>query len=411
MTLTLLFVTPYFPYPPDNGTRVDLWGRLQFFQRCGWRIVLAICQTANLAESQADLNQPLPLPLGPVNCFFIERAPRWSPRELPEAIARLQALIDRERPQAIWCEYADLARLAAGLDRRGAHLWFRPHNFEAAHKLDKSIATLRLSRRKGDLDAVGWPVAIGRALVNGIQTIRLVYPGERLMHRIADRLFFISEGDRRAMTQLYGNRVPNDWVIPFLERAPVPVKPEKDVLEVAYLGGVYTNNVNRAGALDLIERVAPAVEAAMPGRFRFNLLGRCAREQLPVPSAPNVNIHDFVEDLSGFLTGVDIMCVPVSYGWGCKLKVVEAIASGLPVVAAPEALRGFPPHPGVFWSCRTLADYVAAFRALLAPAERERTARQGRATYLQWREQGEAVLLAALEEAAGNRSAVKAQAP
>lgn len=54
----------------------------------------------------------------------------------------------------------------------------------------------------------------------------------------------------------------------------------------------------------------------------------------------NVIITGVVDDVAPYLRASDLAVVPVEYGGGVKLKLMESLAAGLPTVAFPEALGG-----------------------------------------------------------------------
>lgn len=59
---------------------------------------------------------------------------------------------------------------------------------------------------------------------------------------------------------------------------------------------------------------------------------------------PSVRVVGAVEDVAPFLAVADIFLCPSSVGGGMQLKVVEALAAGVPTVATSAAARGLPAH-------------------------------------------------------------------
>jgi glycosyltransferase involved in cell wall biosynthesis len=134
--------------------------------------------------------------------------------------------------------------------------------------------------------------------------------------------------------------------------------------------------------------------------LRFHIVGPDGGEDPAADTASeHVVFHGFVEDLPGFMEGMDIACLPTRLGWGCKLKMAEALARGLPAVGAPATFRGVPDTPDAFIVCRSVRDYVGAFRQLLDDDFRAALGTQGREMYRQWVTNGETLLEAALHQA------------
>jgi hypothetical protein len=359
--------------------RVDIASRLRLFDEQGWRIVFVCCGEVR------DDGESTDLPDGIEFHCFPDRARKAVSAQAPA----VQAILDRERPDLVWCEYAFTAPLAAALEPHGAPIWFRPHNFELAHRREKVI--MRRKRRwRGWMDWVfsGRPARYHRL--------------ERLMFRTADRVFFISPQDQAAMMRVYRRAVDNAWLPPLVESPPCPVHPDKSPLDVIYVSANYRDAIQAAGAREFVEELAPAVEGALPDRFLFHLVGRGAHtwasgREIP----PFVRVHDFVPDLETFFQGVDVVAVPVRGGWGCKLKTVDGLVRGLPVVGSREAFRGVPAIEGAYYACDSVDDYIAAFRELLDPERRARVGEAGRTAYTGWLADGRRILVEELARIRG----------
>lgn len=386
---TILMLCPDFPYPPDMGSRIDMWGHVQFFRSQGWRIVLAVCMTPDVLASRGDTAPAFPFKL---ECHIIRRNNRWACDEPAKATADLQKIVDEVRPRVIWCEYADMANLAGSVRLDGIPLWFRPHNFELAHSMAKAMHDTPWRGRTG----FRGPSPAWQRLVRQIDLTRRIRKSEGRMHRLADRLFYISFTDLKYMKLFYPGKARRDWVLPLVDMPPVPVKSAKEVLDVVYQGSDYANNVNLAGARKLLDEIVPAVRKALPGRFRFHLTGKGGDAILgPAPDG-DVIVHGFVEHMRSFLADMDCSCVPVELGWGCKLKVIDAMASGIPLIGSPQAFRGVPITRDGPPICRTVQDYVSALTLLLNPDERRRQSEAGMSLYESWRTSAESILREAL---------------
>jgi glycosyltransferase involved in cell wall biosynthesis len=387
-------ICPELPYPPTgSANKVDIWGRVLFFISNGWRIVLVICSYVENLPSQDKPAASLPRELN-IDVCYTPRNPRWSQHENQQSIQKVQELIDIYQPLIIWCEYADFAALTSSVNTRGAKVWFYSHNFELAHAFEKEMKHKPWrSREKNRF--IKKSVLLTRSLFN---TLRKIYSVERRMHIIADHVFYISYTDMKVMSCIYRGRAKRSWVLPFLERNEIAVKKKKTLLDVVYMGSDFSNNVNMSGALALLNEVIPAVETAMPDAYRFNLIGKGCKELLNHYASKNTIIHGYVEDLQDFLRDMDIACIPITIGWGCKVKMVEALASGLPVVGAPQVFRGIRPVENAYFVCREASDYVSAFKLLRNANERQRVSLSGLEAYRTWLADCRHLLFNALEE-------------
>lgn len=390
---TILVIAPNYPYPPHTGALIDIWGHAAFFHEQGWRVVLCICRTESIAARAAEADLPA-LPL-PIETVFVTRPQRWPVREADATVVTVQKAVDAYRPGVIWIEYADFDDLAHRLDTHGAPIWFRSVNFELMHRWEKAVNNLP--------PADSWRARLRRLPGWWRQQRPLLvaaWRAERRMHRRADAVFYIAHAERRLMPWLYWGRQPRYWTLPLLDVASLArdETPHDAPLNVVYMGGQYSLSVNRAGALTLLDEVIPAVRLELPGAYRFNFVGRGSADYLGAHAANDVVLHGYVESLPEFLAGMDVAAVPVRLGWGCKLKMLEALAYGLPVVGARQAFRCIPSTPDAYYTCRRTSDYVAALRALRDPATRAAVGAAGRAVFDRWTAASRAQLAGALAD-------------
>ena len=100
---------------------------------------------------------------------------------------------------------------------------------------------------------------------------------------------------------------------------------------------------NRNGLAFLLSAVFPRVWGQLPDA-RLTLAG--AGLQQPPSEDPRVQALGFVEDLAGVYATARCAVVPLLQGGGTPLKLIEALAYGLPVLATPRAVAGLDVHDG-----------------------------------------------------------------
>jgi glycosyltransferase involved in cell wall biosynthesis len=61
----------------------------------------------------------------------------------------------------------------------------------------------------------------------------------------------------------------------------------------------------------------------------------------------DVTVLGVVDDLTSFYESIDIAVVPIRHGGGIKVKALEALAFGVPVIGTAHVREGFPPDLGV----------------------------------------------------------------
>ena len=205
-----------------------------------------------------------------------------------------------------------------------------------------------------------WPVCRSVGVLE-----RLGWAGARRLERDVLRAFdeswMVSEPDAAAATALASDAairvVPN--AVDVAAIAPVRPSPDPVVLFV----GSFNYAPNRHGLEWLESRVMPLVWRSRPDA-RLEVVGRWHTAWEPPDE--RVSVRGFVPELPAY-AGARVAVAPLLAGAGTPLKVVEAIAFGLPVVATPVALQGLGAlDPGRHvYAASTPEQFAAALLRLL----------------------------------------------
>lgn len=139
-----------------------------------------------------------------------------------------------------------------------------------------------------------------------------------------------------------------------------------------------------AAATAFAERVWPELRQRVPSA-RWVLAGaRPARAIENLARRPGIEVHGDVPDLAPFLAEAWVAVAPMATGSGVPMKVLEAWAAGVPVVAHPYAAEGlFDGGHGAVRTAATPAEWIDAVASLIDDDEQRRSlASKGRG---QWR--------------------------
>ena len=115
---------------------------------------------------------------------------------------------------------------------------------------------------------------------------------------------------------------------------------------------------NADGARWFVETVWPQIVESQPGRT-LQLVGRAPRADVrALGSRPGVEVHADVPDVRPWLDGAAVVVVPLRVGTGTRIKALEAMAAGRPVVGTTVGLEGLAVRHG---QEALLADEPVAF--------------------------------------------------
>lgn len=269
----------------------------------------------------------VPLPLG-----WMPFTPRHG--EVLATMARL-------RPDVVVADETLLAPLAA----------FAPARWRVVHTHNHDSALLAQ-----DVFAGGDPGHHARAARRLERIEREIFPR-------MDQVWGVREADLEAYRGLglpASRLFPAPNVVPppcFLDR-PGPGLPGRAV----FFGSLWypPNQDALAWLVDLWPRVA----SSMPGAS-LTVAGRGCPEALAARAGglEGVRLEGFVPDLPGLLLASAVAVIPVRRGGGTKIKTLEAMAAGLPILATSEAAEGLGLQDGVH---AVLRDDPAAFAEALA---------------------------------------------
>ena len=149
--------------------------------------------------------------------------------------------------------------------------------------------------------------------------------------------------------QLVPNPVP--WDAPPLPPAP----PGTRFLFVGYVS--YPPNLHAARRLT--QTLLPALRTVLPGAT-VTIAGREA-SALRAPETPGLRVIDSPADLRPLYAEASAVLLPIAEGGGTRLKVLEALAAGRPIIATDKAVEGLGLIPGTHYLRATSdAEFVAA---------------------------------------------------
>ena len=172
-----------------------------------------------------------------------------------------------------------------------------------------------------------------------------------------DAVILITEHDYRKIRRVLGD---HRSVL-----APHPVHLPRQAIRptvgtIGYLASEYLPNVDAIAWF--VNNVWPGLRG---GGVQLDIYGNVCRK-LRNGGVPGLNLRGFVASHAAVYAGIDIVINPVRFGAGLKIKNVEALGSGLPLVTSSHGARGFPGAAGhAFLVADTPEEYLSQLKLLI----------------------------------------------
>ncbi len=389
----ILFLTPQMPYPPEQGAAIRNYNLI--VQVAAQHEVALLSFAQDASQDAGPLGGPcrplVRVPMPPersagerLRTLFTTGKPDMALRLYSPAYAQaLRELLTTEAFDVVQVEGIELAcylpLVRQWMGARAPRLILDEYNAEYLLQQRAFETDLRSLRR--------FPTAL-YSLIQWRRLMRF----ERGVCRQADRVLAVSEADADVLRRLVGGLepvvVPNG--VDTLRYHPgLP-----DSLPLEHPALLFTGKMdfrpNTDACLWFHRHVWPLVRAGAH-QARLYVVGKNPPPRLkPLLDDPSVTVSGYVSDILPYFGGADVYIAPLRIGGGTRLKVLEAMSAGLPLVSTTLGVEGVSLLPGEH---ALLADTRQAFaEAILSllgdPARRQAlgaAARQFVLEHYDWR--------------------------
>jgi glycosyltransferase involved in cell wall biosynthesis len=265
-------------------------------------------------------------------------------------------------PDVVQIEYTTMAHYAPPARSTGALVVCTAHNVA-------TLAQLQRARREKV------PVLRLRRLLGALSLWRY----ERRVLRDYDLVITLSQADALAL----GRWLPQTPAVHIPAGLGVREQPLGGQEGVVLFVGSYLHPPNVEAALWLAREVWPDVQAVRP-EARLVLAGRDPPAAVRALAGRGIEVPGTLADLAPLYEQAGVVAAAAFWGGGVRIKILEALAAGLPVVATPAAAAGLAlEHEQNALLATDAAGFAEALLRLLGNgALRERIGRAGHALAL-----------------------------
>jgi glycosyltransferase involved in cell wall biosynthesis len=257
--------------------------------------------------------------------FFTGRSMK-SLYDCPGAFVRAARALSRERFDLVIVEYWQLEPLLHVFDTQKTVLL--THDIDLIVNAQRAVLEDNLFARASALRR--WHTERGE---------------EVRAYRAARRVWALTARDAAAVRKLSGDRAATA-VLPFGLReeqfaTETLRRTSRDVLFLGAMGAAFNRDALQHFATDVYPLLA-----GIDG-IHFTVVGGALPESLGWFAAlRHVEAAGHARDVAPFYARCACLVVPLRYGGGLRIRILEAMAAGVPVVASPVAIEGMDLAPG-----------------------------------------------------------------
>jgi len=353
--MKVLVLSPWFPSPPFGGALIRVYQTLRYLSRRHQLTLLAPISRVPSAEHLAVLTdlceRVIPVPVSDRPAAVLRRMASGLARGLPliqgvhrdrRIAGQLRALTSAHDYDIVHVEHSFMAPYLASISpQSGARTVLSMHNVESL-RFRRELQTARGARRLALLtDSVLFDSWEERAVrrFDGIATVSALEEAWARVRAPSTPIAVVPNG------------VDTDYFVP------TATAPASRALVFAALMN-YPPNID--AAVWFCDAVLPLIIARHPD-VRFRIVGDKPTPQvLALARRPGVEVTGRVPDVRPHMAEAPVVVVPLRSGAGTRLKILEAMAMGRPVVSTRLGAEGLQVTDGVHL---LLGDTPAALAA------------------------------------------------
>lgn len=326
--MKILFLSRWFPWPADNGARTRIYHLIR---------TLASRHEVHLISFTEGPIEPTQFDEMRRWCASVEAVPYRPFR--PDRARALVGYFD-PRPRSVLDTFSP--ELAAAVDRSGAcdvalasEIDMAPYALKARARW-RVLEELEVGVISGAIERAQRPAAAYRARLTWWKLSRYV----RDLLRRFDACSVVSEAERERVSRLApaGKPVvviPNGVDIDAAKAVSAEPKPESLVY-----AGALTFSANYDAVAYFLADIYPQLIGKHPG-LTFTVTGRTDGVDLArLPAHPGVRFSGYLADVRPAVAGAWLTVVPLRIGGGTRLKILESLALGTPIVSTSKGAEG-----------------------------------------------------------------------
>lgn len=339
--MRILLLTQVLPFPPDSGPKVKTWNVIKYLARHHEVTLVSFVrgdQSASVRHLQNYCREvhPVPIQRGMLRDLrylldsFLTRQPFLMVRDRREEMERLvDQLAAKVDFDVVHADQLNMAQYASRVP--------------AARRIIDAHNALWLLYKRLWLTMQSGPK---KWLLNRDWQLIKKYEGQ--VCREFDAVLAVSEEDSQALEEAAGQKL-DITIIPIAidtdEITLITHQPQGD--RILHIGTMYWPP-NIDGILWFLSEVLPLIRNERP-EVEFDIVGANPPKEIIAFDEVDRRVHvtGYVDDPTSYLEQASLMVVPLRAGGGMRVKILNALGQGLPIVSTTLGCEGIAVQAGV----------------------------------------------------------------
>jgi polysaccharide biosynthesis protein PslH len=370
-----LFITRSVPYPPIGGSPLRNWQNMSIMMKFGCVGVfsvlahepipdntsfpgIAMSSVHNIGDDRKSIWEKIKYKLRhKLLCLWDRKYAYASKYYTPSNAQNLDRVLAKFQPQIVVFEELCLYSYLEVVKRYSCHVIFDDHNAETS--LYREIYKAKL------LEAPG----IKAKIKMGLKLASIAFT-EQNFARQANQVWVCSEGDANLLETLCHKAlpihvVPNGVDTTYYDSVRLGYHNLPSELEPSPLTLIFTATFNyqpnKLAANLLLEQIYPELRKIYP-TCRLLLVGVSPTQNMQKAAKKDrqIVVTGKVPDIRPYLSASSVVIVPLFHGGGTRLKILEAFATGRPVVTTSKGAEGLKVKDGEHLLINDTTDTLVA---------------------------------------------------
>lgn len=358
--MKIIFVTPFIPYPLDFGGVIKTASTLKQLREDGNEItIFSYSKNKNIKKTSNQLNE-MGLNVGDIiynhkiKTVDIKTSRRIVIKSLfstlpytaykfssKKMVESLREYIKTNDYDIFWVDHFQCAHLMPeGINKTKV---LETHNVESDLFKEMFLLEKNLSYKLF-------------AFVEWIKYLRY----DKKFYKKFDQIIAISNINKDKIQKISG--VKNIKVSKTVVKPTLTKKVVKKPYDLFFVGSLYWYP-NRDGVDWFLKEVFPAVLEQIP-EIKLYIIGDYSKE-FKFPKIKGVKFLGYQKNIAKYFQESQALIVPIRYGSGIRIKVLEAISYNLPVISTSKGVEGIDNLPSNVIQANTKKDFIEAVKKLL----------------------------------------------